>query len=156
MIDDNGCELCRRDDCPGANDADGVGCPWHELARELAADRCEYGCSRTVANATVRHDIVPAVEKILAAGTWSPPSPGDAPTPDAVIGRITDRMAEILTEVSKDLHDIYDPAGVLMFWSARLRYLDGRRPCDVYAAGDEYAMEQLARHVAALADGNLG
>lgn len=65
----------------------------------------------------------------------------------------TQRMVALVEEAASVLAEIYDPAGVLIFWSARVTYLDGKRPCDVYRDGDEELMERLVQRIKALADG---
>lgn len=62
-------------------------------------------------------------------------------------------MTRLVTEAATALADVYEPAGVLMFWSSRITYLDGKRPCDIYRDGDVELMERLVRRVNALADG---
>lgn len=71
--------------------------------------------------------------------------PGDVAT--------TDPMERLVTEAASVLAEVYEPAGVLMFWSARIKYLDEKRPCDIYADGDIALMERLVQRVNALADG---
>lgn len=63
------------------------------------------------------------------------------------------RMQALVVEAATALADVYDPAGVLIFWSARIKYLDGKRPCDIYSDGDVALMERLVQRVNALADG---
>ena len=58
---------------------------------------------------------------------------------------------ELLVSIAKALGDVYDPAGVLLFWSARIKYLDDRRPCDVL--DDLAALRTLDQRTNALADG---
>jgi hypothetical protein len=64
-----------------------------------------------------------------------------------------DTMTELVAEAATALADIYEPAGVLIFWSSRITYLDGKRPCDIYRDGDVPLMERLVQRVTALADG---
>lgn len=64
-----------------------------------------------------------------------------------------ERMDALVTEAATALHDVYEPAGVLIFWSAPIKYLDGKRPCDVYRDGDLELMARLVQWVQALADG---
>lgn len=45
------------------------------------------------------------------------------------------------------------PAGALIWWSARIKYLGNRRPCDIYRDGDYEAMRTLIQRLNALADG---
>ena len=66
---------------------------------------------------------------------------------------IAPRMETLVSEAAEALGDVYDPAGVLIFWSSRLTYLDSKRPCDVYRDGDLVLMERLVQRVKALADG---
>lgn len=59
----------------------------------------------------------------------------------------------LVTEAAAVLAEIYEPAGVLMFWSARIAYLDHRRPCDLWVERDAPMLERLVQHLNALADG---
>lgn len=59
---------------------------------------------------------------------------------------------ELLTKIAAMLAELYDPAGVLMFWSARIKYLDDRRPCDLWRDRDMDGLETLWRRLEALAD----
>lgn len=63
------------------------------------------------------------------------------------------RAEELLADIATALNDVYDQAGVLIFWSASISYLDGRRPCDIWRDGDLPMLERLAQHVNAMADG---
>lgn len=62
-------------------------------------------------------------------------------------------MTALVEQAAALLSEIYDPAGVLIFWSSRITYLDSRRPCDVYRDGDHEAMLTLIQRLRALADG---
>jgi hypothetical protein len=62
-------------------------------------------------------------------------------------------MVALVQEAADLLAELYDPAGVLIFWSARIKYLDNRRPCDIYRDGDYQAMRTLIQRLNALADG---
>jgi hypothetical protein len=62
-----------------------------------------------------------------------------------------DEREQLLASISRSLHDVYDPAVVLMFWSARIKYLDDRRPCDLM--NDLDALRTLDQRANALADG---
>lgn len=62
-------------------------------------------------------------------------------------------MQRLVAEAASVLAEVYDPAGVLIFWSSRIKYLDDKRPCDVYRDGDVGLMERLVQRVNALADG---
>lgn len=66
-----------------------------------------------------------------------------------------DRVQELVAEAASVLAEIYDPAGVLIFWSSRIKYLDGKRPCDLYRDKDEALLERLVQHLNALADGAI-
>ena len=57
----------------------------------------------------------------------------------------------LLEEIATALGEVYTPAGVLVFWSSRISYLDDQRPCDVYR--DIELLERLAQRVRALANG---
>jgi hypothetical protein len=58
---------------------------------------------------------------------------------------------ELLASTHKALLDVYEPAGELIFWSSRIKYLDNRRPCDLM--DDLDALRKLDQRVNALADG---
>lgn len=62
-------------------------------------------------------------------------------------------MVNLVKEAAALLGEVYDPAGALIFWSARINYLDGKRPCDIYREGDYEAMHTLIARLEALADG---
>ncbi len=64
-----------------------------------------------------------------------------------------DEALALLASIAKALSDVYEPAGVLMFWSSRIRYLDGQRPCDVWSERSLDYLRILDQHVNALADG---
>lgn len=66
---------------------------------------------------------------------------------------MSERAEALLSEIAAALDDVYEPAGVLMFWSSRVTFLDGRRPCDVWSEQDVPMLERLAQRVNALADG---
>lgn len=59
----------------------------------------------------------------------------------------------VLAVIATALNDVYDQAGVLMFWSSPITYLDGKRPCDIWRDRDLPMLERLAQRVNALADG---
>lgn len=59
----------------------------------------------------------------------------------------------LLTQIAAALAELYEPAGVLMFWSARVKYIDNRRPCDLWRDRDEDGLETLWRQLRAIADG---
>ena len=60
----------------------------------------------------------------------------------------------ILVRAAADLlGELYDPAGALIFWSARIKYLGGKRPCDIYRDGDYEGMRTLIQRLTGLADG---
>lgn len=63
------------------------------------------------------------------------------------------RPTEVLGDIAVALLSIYEPAGALMFWSSRIKYLDDKRPCDVWADRNMVMLERLAQRVNALADG---
>lgn len=77
------------------------------------------------------------------------PSIVPPPTPD----QVENRAAELLDRISSVLHEIYEPAGALIFWSARIKYLDDRRPCDLWRDRDLDGLDTLWRRLEALADG---
>ena len=60
-------------------------------------------------------------------------------------------LQRLLQEIATALGEVYTPAGVLVFWSSRISYLDNQRPCDVYR--DIELLERLAQRVRALANG---
>jgi hypothetical protein len=66
---------------------------------------------------------------------------------------VSAEMDALVAEAATALADVYEPAGVLIFWSSRIKYLDGERPCDIYIAGDTVLMDCLVQRVKALADG---
>lgn len=76
---------------------------------------------------------------------------GDEPNPAP-----SEHMTRLVREAASLLAELYDPAGALIYWSSRIRYLDHRRPCDVYREGDEAAMETLVRWLNMTADGAWG
>jgi hypothetical protein len=61
------------------------------------------------------------------------------------------RREALIAESASLLAELYEPAGVLMFWSARIKYLDNRRPCDLM--DDEEALTMLNQRLNALCDG---
>lgn len=63
------------------------------------------------------------------------------------------RPLYLLDDIVAGLFDVYEPAGALIFWSSRITYLDGRRPCDIWSERDLPMLERLAQRVNALADG---
>lgn len=69
------------------------------------------------------------------------------------MGEPHDKTQALVAEAAAVLAEIYDPAGVLIFWSSRIKYLDGKRPCDLYRDRDDVLMERLVQHLNALADG---
>lgn len=62
-------------------------------------------------------------------------------------------LTDLIESIAEALNDVYKPAGVLMFWSSRVTYLDGKRPCDLWSDRDIEGLRTLANHVHALADG---
>jgi hypothetical protein len=66
--------------------------------------------------------------------------------PDPRLVAVVERAAALLTE-------LYEPAGILIYWSARISYLDGKRPCDLYAEGDVEALTHMCNRLDAFADG---
>lgn len=60
---------------------------------------------------------------------------------------------ELLAEIAGVLGELYEPAGVLMFWSSRITYLDHRRPCDLWRDRDLDGLRVLANRLRAMADG---
>lgn len=63
------------------------------------------------------------------------------------------QVEALVTEAAKVLAEVYEPAGVLLFWSARIKYLDNKRPADLVADKDVELLERLGQRVNALADG---
>ena len=69
---------------------------------------------------------------------------------------MTDPTLEaLLTRAHELLSEIYDPAGVLMFWSSRVTYLDDRRPCDLVVERDLSALLTMCNRLDAIADGAI-
>lgn len=64
-----------------------------------------------------------------------------------------DEVMLLLDEIADALNEIYEPAGVLLFWSSRIIYLDHRRPCDLLRDRDVDGLRLLAQRVNAAADG---
>jgi hypothetical protein len=62
-------------------------------------------------------------------------------------------VVALVAEAASLLAELYDPAGVLIYWSARIKYLDGRRPCDLYAERDVEGLRTLCQRLNALCDG---
>lgn len=69
------------------------------------------------------------------------------------MSKIDERMTALIGEAASVLAEIYDPAGVLIFWSSRITYLDRQRPCDIWRDQDAELMERLVQRLNALADG---
>lgn len=63
------------------------------------------------------------------------------------------KVEALVTEAAKVLAEVYEPAGVLLFWSARIKYLDNKRPADLVAEKDVERLERLVQRLNALADG---
>lgn len=59
----------------------------------------------------------------------------------------------LLEDIAAVLHEIYDPAGALIWWSARITYLDNKRPCDIWRDRDMVLLERICQRLNALADG---
>lgn len=62
----------------------------------------------------------------------------------------------VITRAAALLAEIYDPAGVLIYWSSKVTYLDGKRPCDLWRNRDMAALTRMCDRLDALADGNIG
>lgn len=65
----------------------------------------------------------------------------------------TDEQVAVLTRAHSLLSEMYDPAGVLIYWSARIKYLDGKRPCDLWADRDMDALTKMCDRLDAFCDG---
>lgn len=63
------------------------------------------------------------------------------------------RPTRLLEDIAAVLHEIYDPAGALIWWSARIKYLDDKRPCDIWRDRDMALLERINQRLNALADG---
>jgi hypothetical protein len=72
------------------------------------------------------------------------PEPAPEPTPEQTA--VLDRAHSLLSE-------LYEPAGVLIFWSSRITYLDNRRPCDMWADRDLEGLTTLCDRLDAICDG---
>lgn len=66
--------------------------------------------------------------------------------PDPTLVAVVERAASLLAEP-------YEPAGILIYWSARISYLDNQRPCDLYRDGDIEALTKMCDRLNAFADG---
>lgn len=71
----------------------------------------------------------------------------------ADLPKIDPKVEQLVTDCAMTLRELYEPAGVLLFWSARITYLDNRRPADLVAARDIEGLETLLQRLEALADG---
>lgn len=69
---------------------------------------------------------------------------------------MADENDVLLRSIATALNEVYEPAGVLMFWSSPKTYLDGQRPCDVWSSGNLDLLRRLDQRVNALADGAFG
>lgn len=70
--DDEGpeCETCGKTTCPDADlpgFSDPVSCAYLPIYNGLRYDRCDYGCGRDITQASIRRDVVPTVDALLAA-----------------------------------------------------------------------------------------
>jgi hypothetical protein len=68
----------------------------------------------------------------------------EMPTPEETA--VLDRAASLLAE-------IYEPAGVLMYWSSRITYLDSQRPCDLWRDRDMATLTKMCDRLDAFCDG---
>ena len=94
------CETCGRTTCPDANlpeFSEPVACAYLQIYNDLRYDRCEYGCGRDVTKETIRRDIVPAVERILAAR--STPAPDTAAV--EALARLTSDLRAVVAKVDR-------------------------------------------------------
>lgn len=64
------CETCGKTACPDA-DLPGFSepgsCAYLPIYNALRYDRCEYGCGRDITKAAIERDIVPTVDRLVAA-----------------------------------------------------------------------------------------
>lgn len=58
-----------------------------------------------------------------------------------------DCISTVLARAHSLLSEIYEPAGVLIYWSSRIKYLDNRRPCDLYRDRDVEALTQMCNRL---------
>lgn len=63
------------------------------------------------------------------------------------------RLVAVVERAASLLAELYEPAGILIYWSARISYLDGKRPCDLYTDGDIEALSHMCDRLNAFADG---
>lgn len=63
------------------------------------------------------------------------------------------KLVAVVERAASLLAELYQPAGILIYWSARVSYLDGKRPCDLYADGDTEALTKMCDRLDAFADG---
>lgn len=61
----------------------------------------------------------------------------------------------ILARAHALLSELYEPAGVLIYWSAPIIYLGGKRPCDLWRDGDVKALTEMCDRLDAFCDGNF-
>lgn len=73
-----------------------------------------------------------------------PSSQDNEPTPD---------QTAILARAHSLLSELYEPVGVLIYWSSRIKYLDGKRPCDLWRDRDLAALEHMCDRLDAFCDG---
>ena len=66
-----------------------------------------------------------------------------------------DPFADLLTKAHELASEVYTPAGVLTYWSARNGMLDGRRPCDITRERDAEGMRAIVRTLDVLASGSF-
>lgn len=84
-----------------------------------------------------------ALSVALAAPGHDEPS---SLTPDE--GAVVARAATLLAE-------LYDPAGVLIYWSSPIKSLGDRRPCDLWRDRDLVALTRMCDRLDSIADGNF-
>lgn len=71
---------------------------------------------------------------------------------DCICGPRTEQTA-VLDRAHRLLSELYDPAGVLIYWSSRIKYLDNQRPCDLWRDRNIDALTEMCDRLDAFAAG---
>lgn len=69
-LDGPACDTCGKTTCPDADAPqfeEPRACAYLPIYNELRYDRCDYGCGRDITKAAIQRDIVPHVDRMLAA-----------------------------------------------------------------------------------------
>lgn len=76
-------------------------------------------------------------------------------TKPGVVFAFGEEQTALVARIASLLAEVYTPVGVLTYWSARITYLDHKRPCDLLRDRDWDALRTLASRLDAIADGNF-